>query len=120
MLYKGENSDEEEKNEDIEAKRDSGKHLKANLLKHQEEVIAIKEAIKPGFIAMFCQAFDKEMVRKYLEDLSDKEFDEKEDLSRMKEKIVKEVEDEHEIESAKRLPTAEEKKSETPIKRIYG
>lgn len=40
--------------EDPEAYVDKGKHRNDNLLRHQEEIIAIKEAIKPGFCAVFC------------------------------------------------------------------
>jgi hypothetical protein len=34
----------------VEAQR----HLNENVLKHEDEVLAIKEAIKPGFFAMIC------------------------------------------------------------------
>lgn len=52
------------------------RHLKENLLKHQDEVIAIKDKIKPGFCAMFFTAFTKEMVSTYLFELSLQELDE--------------------------------------------
>ena len=41
------------------------RHLKENVLKHEDQVMAIKEAIKPGFLSMICQPFSKEMMAEY-------------------------------------------------------
>jgi hypothetical protein len=43
-------------------------HLKESMLQHQQQIMAVKEAIKPGCLSMF-KPFDKQMIKDYFERL---------------------------------------------------
>ena len=41
-------------------------HLLAGRLKHQELIQSVKEKIKPGLTSVYFKAFDKQMIKDYL------------------------------------------------------
>ena len=73
LLYVGEEL------EDPELLGDPHKHKNENLLQHQEQIIAILEAIRPGICALMCSSFTKEMLKSYFVELSMREYDEEDD-----------------------------------------
>ena len=54
------------------------------MVKHQEYIIAIKDAIKPGLELCFKKPFEREMVAKYLNKIHQKEYVEDERLQKSK------------------------------------
>jgi hypothetical protein len=46
-------------------------HRKENLIKHQEHIMAIKDAIKPGFIALYFKEFKIQMLKDYFNRIVD-------------------------------------------------
>lgn len=41
-------------------------HLRDHRLKHQELIQSVKERIKPGLTSVYFKAFDKQMIKDYL------------------------------------------------------
>ena len=106
MLYIGQNDNIDE--EDPESYIDKAKHRNDNLLKHQEEIIAIKEAIKPGLFAIFCQSFDRDLIRNYFERLSLEDIDENVEQELLEQKIEREVNEEALLVQDKKVSTGVE------------
>ena len=106
MLYMGQMDNVDE--EDPESYVDKAKHRNDNLLKHQEEIIAIKEAIKPGFCGIFCQPFDREIIRNYFERLSLEDIDEHEEQERLEQKLEREVNEEALLMQDKKVSVGKE------------
>jgi hypothetical protein len=40
-------------------------HLKESMLQHQMQIMAIKDAIKPGVLSTYIKPYDKEMIKEY-------------------------------------------------------
>ena len=40
-------------------------HLKESMIQHQELIMAVKEAIKPGLFSIYFQRFTKDMLKTY-------------------------------------------------------
>ena len=45
-------------------------HLLDGRMKHQELIQSVKEKIKPGLLSVYFKAFDKQMIKDYLHQLS--------------------------------------------------
>ena len=44
------------------------------MIQHQERIIAVKDAIKPGIIAIITKPFEKYMLKEYLRQLKQKDI----------------------------------------------
>ena len=64
-------------------------HLHASMLQHQELIQAVKEEIKPGLLNVLFKAFNKEMIKDYLNALKQNKKEENE--IRVKEAIRKKL-----------------------------
>jgi len=50
----------------------NGVHLHKFMIQHQERILAVKEAIKPGILSIFMEPFDKNMMKRYFRALKHK------------------------------------------------
>ena len=75
LILKGED-DRNEGDEENNQIRNNERHICENLIRHQKEIIAVKDAIKPGFFAMLFEPFTQEMLTEYFKKLASQEPDE--------------------------------------------
>ena len=49
-------------------------HHKTHLVHHQDLIVAVKEAIKPGACQAMCQPFTKNMINRYFLELTNRKI----------------------------------------------
>ena len=49
-------------------------HLPGNMMSHQEEIIAVKDAIKPGAFSTYFKPFTQEMLLNYMQNVTRQNF----------------------------------------------